>query len=382
MADIFFGAIFLFIGVAACTIAGLRRRSGTRIFAWLGIWSALYGASQLSQSQAFVAALPLSLRISAPYARDVITFLAVFPSAFSFRELSLGKLRSLLQIFIFVELAIGAAGSALFLIAGSSARLMSYDQLFRAGMLVVLTIVVALPRLSSRYLVLPDRSVLAIGTLVFTMEALYNSLSQAIGYGTARILDDLGFAFLLFSLAYVALQLVLANERRLFSVEKELSVAREIQKSILPCSVPELKNARISTAYHPMTDVAGDFYEFLPSGQDRVGFLVADVCGHGVPAALIASMVKVAVQTVARCASDPGAVMRGLNRVLSGLERGQLISAAYLWLDTGQRRALYSAAGHPPLLLWAWRTAANRKQRPALWSFAGLRQVSGMYHPA
>ena len=62
-------------------------------------------------------------------------------------------------------------------------------------------------------------------------------------------------------------------------------------------------------------------------------------------------MVKVAVQTVARCASDPGAVMRGLNRVLSGLERGQLISAAYLWLDTGQRRALYSAAGHPPLLL-------------------------------
>jgi len=211
MADIFFGAIFLFIGVAACTIAGLRRRSGTRIFAWLGIWSALYGASQLSQSQAFVAALPLSLRISAPYARDVITFLAVFPSAFSFRELSLGKLRSLLQIFIFVELAIGAAGSALFLIAGSSARLMSYDQLFRAGMLVVLTIVVALPRLSSRYLVLPDRSVLAIGTLVFTMEALYNSLSQTIGYGTARILDDLGFAFLLFSLAYVALQLVLAK---------------------------------------------------------------------------------------------------------------------------------------------------------------------------
>ena len=63
-------------------------------------------------------------------------------------------------------------------------------------------------------------------------------------------------------------------------------------------------------------------------------------------------MIKVAVQTVVGCASDPGAVMRGLNRVLTRLLRGQLISAAYLWLDTENRRAAYAAAGHPPLLLW------------------------------
>jgi serine phosphatase RsbU (regulator of sigma subunit) len=101
-----------------------------------------------------------------------------------------------------------------------------------------------------------------------------------------------------------------------------------------------------------MTAVAGDFYEFITVDQNRVGCLVADVCGHGVPAAIIASMIKVAVQTVVGCAHDPGAVMRGLNRVLSGLQRGQLISAAYLWLDTENRRAAYAAAGHPPLLLW------------------------------
>jgi sigma-B regulation protein RsbU (phosphoserine phosphatase) len=101
-----------------------------------------------------------------------------------------------------------------------------------------------------------------------------------------------------------------------------------------------------------MTEVAGDFYEFIPVDRNRVGFLVADVCGHGVPAALIASMVKVAVQMVVACADDPAAVLRGLNRVLSGQLRGQLVSAAYLWLDTENRRALYSAAGHPPLLRW------------------------------
>jgi sigma-B regulation protein RsbU (phosphoserine phosphatase) len=352
MADIIFGPVFLFIGLTACAIAGISRRSGTRIFVWLGIWSALYGASQLSQSRVFLPLLPRWFQSGAPYASAVTTYLPVFPSMLSFRKLSLGKLRLLIQIFMLGELAIGIAGGALFIIAGSSARLMFYDQLFRAGMFVVLTTVVAVPELSSKYLVLPDRGVLAAGMLVFTVEALFNNLSHVIGYGTPRALDDLGFAFLLISFAYVALQLVLANERRLFAVERELSVAREIQRSILPSSVPELERLRISAVYRPMTDVAGDFYDFIAVDQNRAGFLVADVCGHGVPAALIASMIKVAVQTVVSRASDPGAVMRGLNRVLSRLLRGQLISAAYLWLDTESRRARYAAAGHPPLLLW------------------------------
>jgi hypothetical protein len=79
---------------------------------------------------------------------------------------------------------------------------------------------------------------------------------------------------------------------------------------------------------------------------------VADVTGHGVPAALIASMIKVAMQSVVTCAHEPREVLRGLNRILYGQLHDQLVSAAYLWLDTGNRKALYSAAGHPPLLRW------------------------------
>ena len=89
-----------------------------------------------------------------------------------------------------------------------------------------------------------------------------------------------------------------------------------LHAAILPNCVPEIQSLALSAAYRPMTAVAGDFYEFIPVDQKRVGILVADVSGHGVPAALIASMIKVAMQSVVPCAHDPREVLRGLTRTL------------------------------------------------------------------
>jgi sigma-B regulation protein RsbU (phosphoserine phosphatase) len=239
-----------------------------------------------------------------------------------------------------------------FLYTGSNGMWMLYNNLLEVCGLLVLMAVVAVPTLSRKYLVLPDRGVLATGMFVFTTEALYANLSRNFGFDPPRILDHLGFAILLFSFGYAALQLVLANERRLLSVENELAIAREIQTSILPHCVPQISRLSISAAYHPMTAVAGDFYDFVPVDQERVGILVADVSGHGVPAALIASMIKVAMQSVASRADDPREVLRGLSRVLFTQLHGQFVSAAYLWIDTQKHEASYSAAGHPPLLRW------------------------------
>jgi len=352
VADIIIGSVFLFVGLAACGIAAIRRRSGVRIFVWLGIWSAMYGALHLSQSPAVVAGLPRWLQISAPYANTAMTYLGVVVGSLSFLELSLGKMRFLNQAGAFVGLAIAVAGVGFFVLTGSTDKLMLYNNLLEVCLLLVLMTVVAVPRLSRKYLVLPDRRVLATGMFVFTAEALYANLSRNLGFQTPRILDHLGFAILLFSFGYVALQMVFANERRLLSVEKELAIAREIQTSILPSCVPEIDHLCISAAYRPMTEVAGDFYEFIPVDHKRLGILVADVSGHGVPAALIASMIKVAVQSVVPYAHDPRAVLSGLNSVLAAQLRGQFVSVAYLWLDAENRKALYSAAGHPPLLRW------------------------------
>ena len=72
-------------------------------------------------------------------------------------------------------------------------------------------------------------------------------------------------------------------------------------------------------------------------------------------------MIKVAIQSVTVHADDPAQVLAGLNRILSSEARGQFASAAYVWIDTENRNALYSAAGHPPLL--CWRNTSGEMQR-------------------
>jgi phosphoserine phosphatase RsbU/P len=194
--------------------------------------------------------------------------------------------------------------------------------------------------------------VLTIAALIFSAEALWVNIARPLNYEVPHIYDALGFGVLLLSFAYTALEVIISNERRLLSIENELAIARDLQFSILPCVGPKIPSLRIAAVYEPMTAVAGDFYEFLPIDEHRVGFLIADVNGHGVPAALVASMIKVAAQTVNVCASDPAEVLKRLGNILNHNLRWQFVSAAYLWIDTEAGLARYSAAGHPPLLYW------------------------------
>jgi len=349
IADIIIGTVFLFGGLSACAIAAMRRRSGVRALIWLGIWSAMYGARPLADSLAVVA--PRWFQVSLPYLDTLIAYLTLVVALLPGLELSRGKLRVFYRAMIIVALPIGLAGILFFIFTGSNHKLMPYNNLLAACSAAVLLAVVAVPGLYRKYFILSDRGVLLVGTLVFAIESLYVNLVRPLGFHPSSRWDTLGFAFLLLSLAYAALRFVFANERRLLSIEKELEIAREIQTSILPSSSPETKNLCIAAAYHPMTAVAGDFYDFIPLDQHRVGVLVADVSGHGVPAALIAAMIKMGVQSIVPCVQSPGDVLRGLNRMLSGQAPDQFVTAAYLFIDTQNYTARYSAAGHPPLLL-------------------------------
>ena len=140
-------------------------------------------------------------------------------------------------------------------------------------------------------------------------------------------------------------------ERQLLAIRSELETARQIQLSILPREIPQFKGLDIAARYVPMTSVAGDFYDFIVLDEKRIGILVADVSGHGMPAALISSMLKIALAAQRPNACDPARVLLGLNEALCGKFKGHYVTAAYALIDTGKQTISYAGAGHPPLLM-------------------------------
>jgi sigma-B regulation protein RsbU (phosphoserine phosphatase) len=163
-------------------------------------------------------------------------------------------------------------------------------------------------------------------------------------------MEPLSLSCFIAVLGAVVVSRIFEREEQLIEVHKELEIARRIQTAILPLVLPSSPSVTMAARYLAMTAVAGDFYDFLLPGKDRIGILIADVSGHGVPAALIASMVKVAIAAQLHSADDPAQVLTGMNRILCGKMQGQFVSAAYLFLDTENWLLRYAGAGHPPLL--------------------------------
>ena len=139
--------------------------------------------------------------------------------------------------------------------------------------------------------------------------------------------------------------------QQLSTMNTELEMARQVQLSILPREIPDLPGIEIAARYLPMSSVAGDFYDFLVVDDKRLGVLIADVSGHGLPSALIASMLQSALVWQGTHASDPTQVLSGLNRAINGKFDRHFATAAYLFVDMEKGTVTYAAAAHPPMLL-------------------------------
>ena len=116
----------------------------------------------------------------------------------------------------------------------------------------------------------------------------------------------------------MAARRTLQRDQQLNEIQKELEVARRIQLSILPTEFANSTHFRAAARYVPMTAVAGDFYDYIVADDHQAGLLIADVSGHGVPAALIASMVKLAAASQRAVAADPSRFLSGMNSALFG----------------------------------------------------------------
>lgn len=143
-------------------------------------------------------------------------------------------------------------------------------------------------------------------------------------------------------------------------LEKEIHLAREVQQALQNIHIPDrewqsssgsTRKAQFHHVYLPSAGVAGDCFEVFPVGQSGVGMLICDVMGHGVRAALIASMMRGLMAQLANLADTPALFLSSLNRqmyrIFSQANITMFASACYVYLDLERRRLTLAGAGHP-----------------------------------
>jgi serine phosphatase RsbU (regulator of sigma subunit) len=138
------------------------------------------------------------------------------------------------------------------------------------------------------------------------------------------------------------------------SIAQELRVARSIQEASLPKEVPTLEGWVISPRYQPAREVGGDFYDFHFLSEDRLGVVVGDATGKGVPAALVMSTTCGMLQVTAGALdSSPGEVLAQVNETLfSRIPQNMFVTCFYAILEPESGTLNYANAGHDLPYLW------------------------------
>ena len=142
-----------------------------------------------------------------------------------------------------------------------------------------------------------------------------------------------------------------AQERE--RIEQELRVARQIQRSLLPEATPELYGWRLTAYYKPAREVGGDFYDFLELENGRLGLVVGDATGKGIPAALVMATTRGMLRAVAQSLDSPGEVLARVNDALCpDIPSEMFVTCFYAILDPKSGTLRYANAGHDLPYLW------------------------------
>jgi sigma-B regulation protein RsbU (phosphoserine phosphatase) len=147
-----------------------------------------------------------------------------------------------------------------------------------------------------------------------------------------------------------------AEKKRL---EEELRIAREIQMSLLPQGPLSMPGLSVSALCVPAREVGGDYYDFLPLDDNRLGVLIADVSGKGTSAALYMAELKGLMLSLSRIYTSPRELMMILNKIIANnLDARSFITMTYAVLDLSAKTMTYARAGHTPLMCVAGRNGS------------------------
>ncbi|HEX9942771.1 MAG TPA: SpoIIE family protein phosphatase [Thermoanaerobaculia bacterium] len=341
------GFLLLGVGLAAGAVAWARRRTGDPTLLYFSAVCSLYAVRLLIDADA------TEVLFSPPYPAwdkliNVLSYFIPVPGFLFFervlgpgRRSSMRRMGQLLAILAVVAIPVEIVSPS------PGALLGPYRFLVIAAVLVTIFNLFAPGQERS-----PDLRLLRTSFLVFGLFALYENL-RGMGLTPWRQnVEPLGFLLFVGGLGAIAARRVFAAQERLSAIRQELETARRIQAATLPQETPRIAGLDLAARYVPASEVAGDFYDFLPGESRRLGIFVADVSGHGVPAALVASMLKVAVAAQAAHAASPARVLSEVNQIFHGKLKNQFITALYVHLDLEAARLTWASAGHPPPLLW------------------------------
>jgi serine phosphatase RsbU (regulator of sigma subunit)/anti-sigma regulatory factor (Ser/Thr protein kinase) len=156
---------------------------------------------------------------------------------------------------------------------------------------------------------------------------------------------------------FLAIQIVNAryteDQVRNRLVSRELEIAKTIQRSLLPKTIPHLPGYGLAGFCESAHQVGGDFYDVLKISEDAVLLIIADVMGKGIPAAMFAAILRSLLRAVPEWMSQPAALLGRVNRLLfeelSGVD--MFITAQLVYVDSKSRRMTAASAGHCPVLL-------------------------------
>ncbi len=135
------------------------------------------------------------------------------------------------------------------------------------------------------------------------------------------------------------------------ALDRELAAAADVQRWLLPTSLPAPAGVSIAASYRTAKQSGGDYYDVMELPDGRLGFLIADVSGKGAPAAVLMAVVRTIVHLRQCQWSQPASLLHELNHNLCDLnllDRGAFVTAFCAVLEPGSGRLVYSSAGHNP----------------------------------
>ena len=135
-------------------------------------------------------------------------------------------------------------------------------------------------------------------------------------------------------------------------IEREVDIAAQIQRRLQPGRLPDVPRAALAVYTLPAKGVSGDYYDVFRLGEDRIGMVICDVAGKGIPAALVMVMIRSVLQLIVSAGRDAAATLEWVNRGITGrIDVDHFATLAFLTYDLKKREVRYANAAHLPLLL-------------------------------